>query len=221
MVEQALRRAIRSMRERDPELARYVIEEDRQIDQEEVNVEEECLGLLALHHPVAHDLRYVVAVLKINKELERIGDLAANIAEQALAMTEEAPVPDHAVDLIMGMAQRTQVMVKKSINALVDVDANLATEVRRSDDDVDRMLAETYELVEAGIRENVDRLTQFVRLLNIARHLERIADHGVNIAKEVLYISSGEIVRHRRARTGESGAQATEGDDESNDKGSE
>lgn len=199
LVEQALQRAVRAVEERDADLAGQVVGQDMQIDLAEIDIEEECLATLALHQPVAHDLRFIVAVLKINSDLERIGDLAANTAEQGAALAGMPPI-DIGPFGILDMAHNAQIMVKQALDALVAVDADLATKVREMDDKVDDRHRAVYSIVERSIREDIDAIPQLIRIQITARHIERIADHAVNIAKDVIYLARGEIVRHRRAR---------------------
>ena len=196
-VEQALRRAIRAVQDRDEALAGEVIEADAEIDRLEIEVEEECLKTLALHQPVAIDLRFIVAVLKINNDLERIGDLAVNIAERAasLSKTERGEQP---FDLT-GMAVKVQAMLKKSLDALVNLDADLAREVCGSDDEVDEINRSAYAQVAGGIQSHPAETARLLSFLSTCRNLERIADHCTNVAQDVIYMLEGEIVRHRNA----------------------
>ncbi len=195
VVEESLQKAVRALRRRDDVLARSVIDTDPDIDEMEVRVEEECLKVLALHQPVAIDLRFIVAVLKINSDLERIGDLAVNVAERAVFLASRDPV-DIPFDFA-GMAWKTQAMLKKSLDALVNLDVDLASKVRSADDEVDAMNRQMYRQVEQGIREHPDRLESLIQLLSASRHLERVADHATNIAEDVIYMLEGEIVRHK------------------------
>ncbi len=196
LVEQRLAEAVQALETRDAELARKVMDGDAEVDQREVDVEEDCLKILALHQPVAVDLRFVVAVLKINSDLERIGDLAVNIAELALFLAEQKQV---SVALPFApMAARVRVMVAQSLDALVNMNAELAREVCEMDDVVDTMNREMYEIVktqlqDTGAKPNVNIL---LHLLSASRHLERIADHATNIAEDVIYMIEGRIVRH-------------------------
>jgi len=199
LVEQALHRAVQAVEHRDADLARQVVDRDAQIDLAEVDIEEECLATLALHQPVAHDLRFIVSVLKINSELERIGDLASNVASQCLALCELSLINLRPFGL-PEMASQAQRMVKQALDALVEVDPDKANEVRRMDDLVDDRHREVYAIVERYVREDIDKMPQLMRVQNTARQIERIADHAVNIAKNVIYLAKGEIVRHRRAR---------------------
>lgn len=195
VVEESVHKAVRSIDERDMALARDVIDNDEVIDQTEVDIEEACLKLLALHQPVAIDLRFIVAVLKINSDLERIGDLAVNLAERALYLSGHPPV---GVPFDFGaMAKKSQGMLKNSLDALVNMNAGLAAKVILEDDDVDAMNQEMYIKVQQAIRKDTDRLESYIHYLSASRHLERIADHATNIAEDVIYMIRGEIIRHK------------------------
>jgi phosphate transport system protein len=194
LVEERVRMAIRSIEMRDADLAKELIKKDYEIDEIEVEVEEECLKILALHQPVAVDLRFLIAVIKINNDLERIGDEAANIAERVEIMSkkERVDVPfDYAV-----MAEKAATMLKHSLDSLVSMDLDLAFLVLTMDDEVDMIHREIYDLVKGVIREKPDRVGYLINLFQISRHLERIGDHATNIAEEVIYLVEGEIVRH-------------------------
>jgi phosphate transport system protein len=200
-VEEAIHLGIRALRERNLALARRVIEGDARIDEEENYVEDECLKMLALHQPVATDLRRIVAVLKINTDLERMADLAVNIAERAADLAQLPPVvvPAH----VAPMAERTMSMVRHGLDAFVNLDARLARRVIRQDDEVDRYNREVIdELIEA-MRAAPASIPALLSLFSVARRLERIADHATNIAEDVLYLVDGEIVRHRPDVVGE------------------
>lgn len=194
IVEESVYRAVRAISERDLKLANKVIENDEEIDQMEIEVEEECLKILALNQPVAIDLRFIIAVLKINNDLERIGDLAVNIAERAafLATKERIDIPFD----FRGMSEKAKEMLRKSLDALVNMDSNLAREVMLADDEVDEMHRKMYTQVQEGILKEPDRLDCLINLLAVSRQLERIADHATNIAEDVVYMIDGEIVRH-------------------------
>lgn len=194
-VEAHLGRAVEAVAQRDMTLATRVLDEDHAIDQSEVDVEEECLKILALHQPVAHDLRFIVAVMKINNDLERIGDLGVNIAERAIFLASQA-MPGTAFDF-SAMADKAATMLRESLDALLKQDHHLAVHVRESDDEVDRINREMYEQIKDSIREEPQHLDALIHLLSISRHLERVADHATNIAEDVIYMLKGEIVRHR------------------------
>ena len=194
LVEESVQTAVRSVMRRDTELAEQVIGADAEIDRMEVELEEECLKVLALHQPVAIDLRFVVAILKINSDLERIADLAVNIAERTnrLAGEQNNDVP---FDL-REMLKLTLAMVQKSADALVNMDTDLAREVCRSDDEVDDHHREAYDAVERQVRTRPEAAGYYITLLGISRNLERIADHATNIAEDVIYMVDGDIIRH-------------------------
>jgi phosphate transport system protein len=193
-VEQALQLAVKSVAERQIDLAQAVIAGDSLIDQREVDLEEECLKLLALHQPVAIDLRFIVAVLKINSDLERIGDLAVNIAERAIRLAEE-PGSELTFDFA-DMAARVQGMVRSSLDSLVNLDAQLAFEVIGADDEVDAINREMYRRTRETLREHPEHVDRLIDLLGVCRLLERVSDHATNIAEDVVYLTNGEIIRH-------------------------
>jgi len=195
LVEQSLWKAVKSLRQRDGALAKEVIDDDVLIDQNEVDVEEECLKILALHQPVAIDLRFIVTALKINVDLERIGDLSVNIAERSefLARHEPVPIPFDFEQ----MARITQQMLRASRDALVNMNCAQAQKVLRDDDQVDAINRQMYDQVKVAIQEHPEFIESLIHLLSVSRHLERIADHAVNIAEEVIYMAEGRIIRHK------------------------
>ena len=194
VVEEGMQKGVQALLQRNEALAREVVESDIKIDQMEVDVEEECLKLLALYQPVAIDLRFIVAVLKLNSDLERIGDLSVNVAERALFLAGQEPV-EIPFDFA-GMAQKAQSMLKESLDALVNTDASLAEEIREADDEMDAMNREMYRKAEQAIREHPEQLERLIHLVSASRNLERIADHATNIAEDVIYMTEGRIVRH-------------------------
>ncbi len=194
-VEDNVYKAVRALTERNSSLAEEVIaSDDRDIDQTEIEIEEECLKVLALHQPVAGDLRFIVAILKINSDLERMGDLAVNIAERAAFLASRARV-EIPLDLAL-MAEKTKEMVRRSLDALVNRDSGLAREVLVDDDEVDAMNREMYIRIQDAIRRNPEELESLIHLLSCSHHLERIADHATNVAEDVVYMVEGVIVRH-------------------------
>jgi len=196
LAEESVRRAVRAVESRDASLAAKVIAADRDIDTMEVDVEEDCLKILALHQPVAIDLRFIIAVLKMNNDLERIGDLAVNIAERAeyLAGKKAAGVP---VDL-PAMAAKAQKMLRQSLDAVVNMDTKLARAVLAADDEVDQENRDVHELVKREISQDPTKIDELMQLLLVSRHIERIADQATNIAEDAIYMVEGEIVRHNR-----------------------
>jgi phosphate transport system protein len=199
LVETALECAIRSIEERDAAVAQGVIDRDREIDLKEVEIGEECLHTLALYQPVASDLRYIGSVLTINKDLERIGDLAVNMAEQAIPLADQPPLVEVPFDL-SAESQRVFQMLKHSLDALIHFDPELAETVIIADDEVDEIHREVCKNVEDEIRRNPEDVRRMIEVLTISRQLERIADHAVNIAEDVVYMVRGEIYRHNYAR---------------------
>jgi len=196
LVEDSVRRSVRALADRDAAAARHVIEvDDRETNDMEVDIEEDCLKILALHQPVAIDLRFIVSVLKINADLERVADLAVNIAERAVFLSEQDPLD---LPIHFGvMAEKAQAMLKKALDSLVNMDADLAREVCAADDEVDDINRQMYAKIQAAILERPSRVDGLMHLLAVSRHLERIADHATNIAEDVVYMVDGEIVRHR------------------------
>lgn len=194
-VEKNLYLAVQSVKKRDAALARSLIDDDVRIDQIEVDVEEECLKILALHQPVAIDLRFIITALKINNDLERIGDLAVNIAERSEFLAGQEPI---SVPFDFDtMSEKTQWMVTRSLDSLVAMDCGLAYQVCAADDEVDALNRKMYEQVEASIVAHPRWVQGLLHLLSISRHLERVADHATNIAEDVIYMVEGRIVRHK------------------------
>jgi len=194
MVEEEVRMAIKAIELKDAGIAKKIINDDHNIDEMEVEIEEECLKVLALHQPVAVDLRFLIAVIKINNDLERIGDEAVNIAErvESLAKRKTAGFTYDYSE----MAEKAEDMLKKSLDALVNLDVDLAFKVLIKDDEVDDIQKNVYQLTKQAIGEHSDDVKFLINQYLISRHLERIADHATNIAEEVIYLIEGEIVRH-------------------------
>jgi phosphate transport system protein len=195
VVEDAVRKALLATERRDSVLAQAVISGDKQIDALEVELEEECLKILALHQPVAMDLRFIIAVLKINNDLERTGDLAVNIAERAVYLADHKDVGPPPT--LAALADRTQEMLHKSLDALVETSTELAREVIETDDEVDALHRGMYGRVQQLATENPAQVAGLFQWLSVSRYLERIADQATNIAEDVIYMMNGEIIRHR------------------------
>ncbi len=196
MVEDNLHNAMSSITKQDVKLAHKVIQTDTQINNDEIDVEEECLKILALHQPVAGDLRFIVAVLKINSDLERIGDLAVNIGERTVALFSEKTI-ELPFDFTE-MSEITYSMLRMSLDALVTLDGKLARSVRNLDSKVDDINRQMYDQVKIKISENPKNVNLMINLLSISRYLERIADHATNIAEDVIYMIEGRIIRHAK-----------------------
>ncbi|MFQ5868508.1 MAG: phosphate signaling complex protein PhoU [Candidatus Zixiibacteriota bacterium] len=195
IVERAIDDSIRSLLSRDQALAKRVIDNDHLIDDMEVRIEEDCLKILALHQPVAIDLRFIVAAMKINSGLERMGDLAVNIAERAsyLATQETVTLP---VDF-GEMAAVTKRMVRESLQSLVNSDPELALTVTDEDDIVDDFNRQMFIKVQQRMSQSPGEVKSLLHCLSASRHLERIADLATNIAEDVIYMTTGDIIRHR------------------------
>ncbi len=195
VVEERVRQAVQAVGRRDEAQAQMIVDADTEIDLMEVEIEEECLKVLALYQPVAVDLRFIVSVLKINNDLERIGDLAVNIAERAIFLASQPRLYD-PLD-IPEISEKVQGMLKKSLDALVNADLDLAREVCLADDEVDNLNRGMHEKVRAEIRRDIEVLQGASQLLDVSRFLERIADQATNIAEDVIYMVEGRIIRHR------------------------
>ena len=195
LVEEAIAKSITALINRDTPLAQRVMASDEEIDRMEVEVEEECLKILALYQPVAADLRLVVSVLKINNDLERIGDLAKNIAKRVAQLANAGDIELPAE--IRTMATLAQEMVKESLDAVVNGDPALARRVREEDDAVDEARQRVRQMVLAGIKAEPERVESLLRINSVSKHIERIADMATNIAEDVIYMVEGDIVRHR------------------------
>lgn len=194
-VEESVVRAVLSVDRKDEKMARGVFTEDETIDTMEIEVEEDCLKILALHQPVAVDLRFIIAVLKINNDLERIGDLAVNIAERSLALAT-MPHFDFTSNF-PAMCEKAVVMLKQCLDSLFTMDSKLALEVCAADDAVDDLYRVIFDKIKKGILQHPDNIDGYMQFLSISRHLERIADHATNIAEDVVYMIEGDIIRHR------------------------
>jgi phosphate transport system protein len=194
LVEERVYLTIKAIETRDPDLAEQIIRSDHEIDETEVDIEEECLKILALYQPVAIDLRFIVAVIKINNDLERIGDEAVNIAERIQSMAKYPNISFHFD--YTEMAEIAAAMLKQSLDALVNLDIDTAFRVITMDDDVDNIQSNAYSQIKQAMREHPQEMTFLLNLYLISRHLERVADHATNIAEEVIYLIEGEIVRH-------------------------
>jgi phosphate transport system protein len=195
LVEASIHKAIRALRERDVDVAEEVIAGDGQIDLEENHVDEECLKILALHQPVASDLRRIVAAMMINTDLERMGDLAEEIAERAveLAPMPQLPVPDD----LQKMTDLTTLMVRQSLDSFVNLSTTQAHAVMRLDDQVDRFNKDIIQILIQTMKTSPALVEPALSMFSVVRHLERIADHATNIAEDVVYLVEGEMIRHR------------------------
>ena len=198
IVEEMIDKAGRALSERDSGLANEVIGSDEEVDDCEVQIEEDCLKMLALHQPVAVDLRRITTVLKVNADLERIADLAVNVAERArnLAGHLQFSIPETLDDMINVASD----MVRGALDAFVNMDAQAARRICRLDDVVDRYNREVIETLQARMQADPDAVAPALYCFSASRHIERIADHATNIAEDVIYLVEGEIARHHPER---------------------
>ena len=197
LVEDQIRRVMRALTERDDTLAHDVIDRDRQVNAYDVEVDETCVNLLALHQPAAGDLRFITTAMKIVTDLERIGDQAVNIAQRALELNREPQLKPY-IDLPR-MAERAQAMVKDSLDAFVSRDTDQARRVCSADVEVDALKEQIFRELLTFMMADPRAIPRAIRLILISRFLERVADHATNIAEMVVYMVEGKMVRHTLA----------------------
>ncbi len=191
-VQDSVRDSMLALQKTDEGLAREVVENDYNIDMEEVDIEEECLKIFALYQPVANDLRFLVSILKINNDLERIGDLASNIAKCSLKFYGQLPVEFNFEPMI----DTVQIMLSKCLKSLIELDSDLAQQVCELDDVVDDLNKKMYAKVVQQIQKNPENADQLLRLMSVSKDLERIADCTTNISEDIIYMIEGKIIRH-------------------------
>jgi phosphate transport system protein len=194
LVESAIKNAITALLDRHSEIALKVIETDDVINAKEVEIDEFCLKLLALRQPAARDLRFITTAIKINYDLERIGDMAVNICERVLELNQEPQLKPY-IDLPT-MATTVQIMVKESLEAFVKEDVELARKVTLDDEKVDQLLDQMFRELLTYMMQDTKTITRATRLLFISKYMERMADHAVNIAELVIFMVEGKIIRH-------------------------
>jgi len=197
LVEEAIYKSIEALKKRDKDLAQKVVEEDRAIDELELVIEEEAIGMLATRQPMAVDLRFITTGMKINAELERIADLAVNIAQRATELAEgDLPKPLEDIPRLSDVARK---MVKSSIDSFVKKDEGLAKQVILSDPEANKLKKMIQEeLIDKYLPKDKINASRSVALLLVARHLERICDHATNIAEDVIYMVNARVVKHRK-----------------------
>jgi phosphate transport system protein len=196
-VESQLQDVLQALTERNSDLAIRVVENDLPVNQLDVEIDEACLRLLALHQPAAGDLRFITTTMKISAELERMSDLAENIAERAIELNKEPQLKPY-ID-IPRMAEWTIQMVKECLDAFVNRDAELARKVCRDDDFIDDLTEQLFRELVSFMLEDPRTITRAVRLTFIGKYYERIADHATNVAELVVYMVEGKIIRHMAA----------------------
>ena len=197
LVEDQIRRVMQALLERNDALALEVIERDRQVNAYDIEVDETCVNLLALHQPAAGDLRFITTAMKIVTDLERIGDQAVNIAQRALELSQEPQLKPY-IDLPR-MAEKAQRMVKESLDAFVARDTALARQVCGKDAEVDALKEQIFRELLTYMMEDPRTIPRAIRVILISRFMERVADHATNIAEMVVYLVEGKMVRHTLA----------------------
>jgi phosphate transport system protein len=194
LVEEQIDYAVRALTESDQRLAQLVMERDKKVDEFDIAVDERCMSIFALNQPVAIDLRLLMAALKINNELERIGDIAVNLAERAEPL---ASYPEFVRGTSLAtMAFAARDMMKRAIDSFVNNDPSLAKEVLESDDFIDQLDRETFERMTKTMEESPNLVGPACHILILSRHIERLADHATNIAEDVIFLVNARIIKH-------------------------
>ncbi len=195
LVEERFRESANAVKTNNTTLARSIIERDIEIDTYEIEIEEECLKLMALYQPVATDLRFLIAVIKINNDLERIGDLCSNISRRLITASTDMPL-SYDYDYSY-MAKKTARMFKMSLDSLVTTDIDTAYKVLDMDKEINLMRNSAFGSMKKAIKKRPDQVGNIINRYLISRHIERIGDHTTNIAEEVIHLVEGEIIRHK------------------------
>jgi phosphate transport system protein len=194
LVEDQIQKSIKSLVERDTELANIVIERDHEVNRLDVDIDDLCIRLLALHQPAARDLRFITTGLKITTDLERVGDMAVNICERALELNEEPQLKPY-ID-IPRMARIAERMIRESLDAFVREDTDLALKVCKDDDQVDQLNAQIFREVITFMIDDPRTINRAMKISSVSKYLERIADHATNIAEIVIFMVKGKTIRH-------------------------
>jgi phosphate transport system protein len=194
MVEDQIQKAIKSLVDRDSELAEVIIERDHEVNRLDVEIDDLCIKLLALHQPAGRDLRFITTGLKITTDLERIGDMAVNLCERALELNREAQLKPY-ID-IPRMARIAQRMIRESLDAFVREDTELALKVCKSDEEVDQLNSQIFREVVTFMIEDPHTVNRAIKISSVSKYLERIADHATNIAEMVIFMVKGKSIRH-------------------------
>ena len=197
MVETAINNSLIALNDRRPELAEALIKEEKLVDEKEVHIEEECLKILALHQPVAMDLRFIVVVLKVNNDLERMGDMASKIAKRSLLLSSEDPIPT-LPEFREVMPDYIRTMVKNSLEAMIKLDLEMARKVIEMDNTVDEINRQMYEAFHQQVIADPNTTQRALATLSVSRYLERIADLATNVAEDVIFMIDGEVIRHQK-----------------------
>jgi phosphate transport system protein len=196
LVEDQIQKAVKTLVDRDSELARVIIERDHEVNRLDVDIDDICIKLLALHQPAGRDLRFITTGLKITTDLERIGDMAVNICERALELNQEPQLKPY-ID-IPRMARISQRMIRESLDAFVREDTELALKVCKDDDEVDQLNAQIFRETLTFMLENTQTISRATKIASVSKYLERIADHATNIAEMVIFMVKGKSIRHMK-----------------------
>jgi phosphate transport system protein len=196
LVENQIQRAVSSLVDRDSALAETIIERDHEVNRLDVEIDDVCLRLLALHQPAARDLRFITTALKITTDLERIGDMAVNICERALELNEEPQLKPY-ID-IPRMARTSERMIRESLDAFVREDTDLALKVCKDDQEVDDLNSQIFRETISFMIEDPHTIARAMKISSISKYLERIADHATNIAEMVIFMVKGKSIRHMK-----------------------
>ncbi len=196
LAEEQVSQALRAFTEQDKVAAQQSIDRDSLLDKMELELEEECLKVLALHQPVAHDLRFVVAALKLTNDLERIGDYGVHIAERAISLGDRNDI-QNVLDLAE-MGKKVLVILRQSIDALINQDVVKARKIWAAEQEIDAYHADNFRRIEMHVKANPERAGSLLQLLSVSRYLERISDLATNIADDVIYMVEGRMPHHRR-----------------------
>jgi phosphate transport system protein len=194
LVEDQIQKAVKSLVDRDSPLAGIIIERDREVNRLDVEIDDLCIRLLALHQPAGRDLRFITTGLKITTDLERIGDMAVNICERAIELNDEPQLKPY-ID-IPRMAQISQRMIRESLDAFVREDTDLALKVCKDDDAVDQLNAQIFRETISFMIENPQTISRATKIGSVSKYLERIADHATNIGEMVIFMVKGKSIRH-------------------------
>lgn len=194
LVEDQIQKAVKSLVGRDSQLAETIIERDHEVNRLDVEIDDLCIKLLALHQPAGRDLRFITTGLKITTDLERIGDMAVNICERAVELNQEPQLKPY-ID-IPRMARISQRMIRESLDAFVREDTELALKVCKEDNEVDQLNAQIFRETLTFMIENAQTISRATKISSVSKYLERIADHATNIAEMVVYMVKGKSIRH-------------------------
>jgi len=194
MIEDQIQKSIKSLVERDSKLAEVIIERDHEVNRLDVDIDDICVRLLALHQPAGRDLRFITTGLKITTDLERIGDMAVNICERALELNQEPQLKPY-ID-IPRMARVAQRMIRESLDAFVREDTELALKVCKDDEEVDQLNSQIFREVVTFMIDDPHTINRAIKISSISKYLERIADHATNIAEMVIFMVKGKSIRH-------------------------